>query len=111
MPGLIPGIHVFCLSKATKTRMAGTPAMTNYSRHRMKSDDVAIEIGRQRDIAVLANREFVLDDATAGVLGAACGCAAILCHEIDHGAARADRRVVHLRECARRAAGALGPRK
>jgi hypothetical protein len=29
MPGLVPGIHVFCLNWASKTWMAGTsPAMT-----------------------------------------------------------------------------------
>jgi hypothetical protein len=44
MPGLVPGIHVFCGIQARKTWMAGTsPAMTN-SRQVVKKDQSAVHL-------------------------------------------------------------------
>src|SRR5580692_9542230 len=77
------------------------------SGHGMQADDIAVDIGDQRDIAVLPDRELVLHDLAAGILGAVSGLAAVFGDEIDDGAARPDRSLVHPGERARRSAGAL----
>src|SRR5690348_4542017 len=77
------------------------------SGHGMQADDIAVRIGDQRDIAVLADRELVLHDLAAGVFGAVRYLAAIVGDKIDNRSARPDRSLIHPDERARRPARAL----
>ena len=54
----------------------------------MESDDVSVEIGNERDIAVITDRELVLHYTAAGFLRALCRLRAILANEVDDRAAR-----------------------
>src|SRR6185312_6677788 len=77
----------------------------------VKADDVAIEVRRQRDIAVVADRELVLHDLSAGLLGAFGLFGAIVADEVDDRPARPAGSALHPGERAGRPAGTPVHRK
>src|SRR6185312_5140302 len=79
--------------------------------HGVEADDIAVEVRRQRDIAVVADRKLLFHDLAAGLLRTPGLFSAIIADEIDDGAACSAGSPLHLRERTACPAGASVHRK